>query len=414
MKFSIVAVVLCAVLPSVSHALSTDEIRVLDYYIAQHDGFPNEKREQLLKLSSLTSANDQLRGYAWHNQATDKDVIPGLIDLSAQIPESFVDKYINTDAPITPSKTNTDEPQTTNSQIKPPENGETVESKTLKEEHHLLLENQKQTDSNGEAIKLTRKAVNENSEDITDNHREIEKNKNGIEQNHDAIDRTRTVVEENGEDIAHNQHEIDKNQKGIELDHVAISRTRSVVEENREDIAQNSSEIELDHSGIKHNQLQINKNQIAIDRANGLIKQQAGTLDQHEKAITQNRRDISVNEASIHAVDAEVRNTQAQVTNNTGQLNKLNSNFSGLKSEVDEHKREASAGISGALAQANIPQVIQGQRFAVGAGVGGYDGENALAVGVSARMTQNVIVKASVSDDSQQNVGYGAGVSVGW
>ena len=66
------------------------------------------------------------------------------------------------------------------------------------------------------------------------------------------------------------------------------------------------------------------------------------------------------------------------------------------------------------MAQANIPQVLNGQTFAVGAGVGGYDGENAVAVGVSFRASQNVTVKATVSDDTEQNVGYGAGLSVGW
>lgn len=109
-----------------------------------------------------------------------------------------------------------------------------------------------------------------------------------------------------------------------------------------------------------------------------------------------------------------MRATQAQVQSNTGQINKLNNNFSNLKSEVDENKKEASAGISGAMAQANIPQVIQGQTFSIGAGVGGYAGENAVAVGMSARVSQSVIVKASVSDDTQQTVGYGAGVSIGW
>ncbi len=66
------------------------------------------------------------------------------------------------------------------------------------------------------------------------------------------------------------------------------------------------------------------------------------------------------------------------------------------------------------MAMANIPQVLQDQTFAVGAGVGGYDGENGIAVGFSARVSESLVVKATVSDDSQQNVGYGAGVTIGW
>lgn len=104
----------------------------------------------------------------------------------------------------------------------------------------------------------------------------------------------------------------------------------------------------------------------------------------------------------------------AQVDHNTQQINKLNNNFNNLKQTVDSNKKIASAGSASAMAQANIPQVLNGQTVAFGAGVGGYDGENAVAVGVSFRASESVTVKATVSDDTQNNFGYGAGVSIGY
>ena len=91
-----------------------------------------------------------------------------------------------------------------------------------------------------------------------------------------------------------------------------------------------------------------------------------------------------------------------------------NKKFNNLKSEVDGNKKEAAAGSASAMAQANIPQVQESQQFAVGAGVGGYDSQNAISVGASFHASRATIVKMSVSDDSQSNFGYGAGVSVGW
>ncbi|MFU0920151.1 YadA C-terminal domain-containing protein [Kluyvera sichuanensis] len=91
-----------------------------------------------------------------------------------------------------------------------------------------------------------------------------------------------------------------------------------------------------------------------------------------------------------------------------------NSNFANLDKKVDDNRKRASAGIAGVAAMANIPQVIQGQTLAIGAGVGTTDGENAMAVGFSARTSEHTIVKASVSDDSQQNFVVGGGVSYGW
>ncbi|WP_240783434.1 YadA C-terminal domain-containing protein [Rahnella sp. CFA14(1/10)] len=112
--------------------------------------------------------------------------------------------------------------------------------------------------------------------------------------------------------------------------------------------------------------------------------------------------------AESHSRAAGDARTLAQANDYT------NKRFSDLKTRVDDNKKEAAAGSASAMAQANIPQVQESQQFAVGAGVGGYDSENALSVGASFHAGRATIVKMSVSDDSQNNVGYGAGMSVGW
>ncbi|TBL94863.1 hypothetical protein EYY90_09555 [Hafnia alvei] len=116
--------------------------------------------------------------------------------------------------------------------------------------------------------------------------------------------------------------------------------------------------------------------------------------------IAENHRHSAENSAAIRA--------------NSQRLDSVEQHQTSQDSRIDENKKQASAGISAAFAQANIPQVTENQQFAVGAGVGGYDNENAIAVGASFHATSNSVVKLTVSDDSQDNVGYGAGVSVGW
>ncbi|WP_238485404.1 YadA C-terminal domain-containing protein, partial [Rahnella ecdela] len=128
----------------------------------------------------------------------------------------------------------------------------------------------------------------------------------------------------------------------------------------------------------------------------------------------------------VAALNAEAEQNHAEVlaeshsravadAQTLGQANDYtNKKFNDLKSEVDGNKKEAAAGSASAMAQANIPQVQESQQFAVGAGVGGYDSENAISVGASFHASRSTIVKMSVSDDSQSNFGYGAGVSVGW
>ncbi|WP_407732509.1 YadA-like family protein [Pseudocitrobacter faecalis] len=177
--------------------------------------------------------------------------------------------------------------------------------------------------------------------------------------------------------------------------------TREAVSVNRGNIHTNTKAIAANRDGVNINRTAINK----------LATQQQIDSVTYGEQIHALATDTAT---AINSDRSAIRSNRSQIDSNSQQINKLNSNFSNLKSQVDANKHEAAAGASSAMAQANIPQVLNGQTVAIGAGVGGYDGENAVAVGVSFRASQNVTVKATVSDDTQQNVGYGAGVSIGW
>jgi autotransporter adhesin len=124
-----------------------------------------------------------------------------------------------------------------------------------------------------------------------------------------------------------------------------------------------------------------------------------------------NKQALAATNHRLAADDAELANHEQRIGSLESQTT---SNFAKLKSQMDDNRKRASAGISGVAAMANIPQVTNTQDFSVGAGVGTADSESALAVGFSARATENVVVKASVSDDSQHNFVAGAGVAYGW
>ncbi|WP_227743387.1 YadA C-terminal domain-containing protein [Hafnia alvei] len=146
---------------------------------------------------------------------------------------------------------------------------------------------------------------------------------------------------------------------------------------------------------------QLNKRQIFI------LNSMAETARYEAQQFNIDNRNIAEN----HRRNAE---NSAAIRANAQRLDSVEQHQSSQDSRIDENKKQASAGVSAAFAQANIPQVTENQQFAVGAGVGGYDNENAIAVGASFHATSNSVVKLTVSDDSQDNVGYGAGVSVGW
>lgn len=91
-----------------------------------------------------------------------------------------------------------------------------------------------------------------------------------------------------------------------------------------------------------------------------------------------------------------------------------NTQFKSLKNEVDDNKKQANAGISGAMAMAGLPQVQTNQRVMFSAGGATYNGESALAVGASVNFNDHVIGKASFSDDTANNMGASVGIGIGF
>lgn len=144
-------------------------------------------------------------------------------------------------------------------------------------------------------------------------------------------------------------------------------------------------------------------------------KVETSTFSQRSAVVDQRLADARAERAATNATVARHTSELANHEQRISELEKnTNSNFSNLKHEVDSNRRRASAAISGVAAMANIPQVIESQTFNVGAGVGTTDGETAVAVGFSARASEHVVVKASVSNDTQHNFVVGGGVSYGW
>ncbi|MGL4031312.1 YadA C-terminal domain-containing protein [Hafnia paralvei] len=149
-------------------------------------------------------------------------------------------------------------------------------------------------------------------------------------------------------------------------------------------------------------------NETTLNKKQSLASRKVAEIAQY------NAMQLKIDNMALADNHHRIASNSAAINSNSQRLDSVQHHQAEQDSRINENKKQASAGISAAFAQANIPQVTDSQQFAVGAGVGGYDSENAIAVGASFHATQNTIVKMTVSDDTQNNFGYGAGVSVGW
>ncbi len=99
---------------------------------------------------------------------------------------------------------------------------------------------------------------------------------------------------------------------------------------------------------------------------------------------------------------------------NYGQLNALNSrlsnNMSDLGYKIDEVEDEANAGISAAMAMSSLPQAYIIGKSMVGGGIGTYNGEAAVAVGVSQLSSDGRwVIKVNGTADTEGNFGGAVG-----
>ncbi len=82
--------------------------------------------------------------------------------------------------------------------------------------------------------------------------------------------------------------------------------------------------------------------------------------------------------------------------------------------QLQATRKMLSGGIASTAAMANIPLVDTSKTFAVGVALGGYDGQTAIAVGASYRMSPSTVFRGSVSGGSAAKTAAGAGVSFSW
>ncbi|EHX8550655.1 YadA-like family protein [Salmonella enterica] len=200
-----------------------------------------------------------------------------------------------------------------------------------------------------------------------------------------------------------------ENESTLMKDVIDTKVDKSSFEGEITDIKKRNNEIQNNIDKNKNEQDLINKNQ------NVSIKNNTNAIEVEREERKQ----------SISSVNTKLNNHESRIESNTQRINTVekrtnefmhstNKRFSEMNKKIDENRKISSAGIASSGAMANIPQLSKYGDFSIGAGVGGYDGQEAIAVGFSARISENVSTKASVSTNTQSEVLWGAGVGIEW
>lgn len=212
-------------------------------------------------------------------------------------------------------------------------------------------------------------------------------------------------VAENKQSIVTNTKNIGDNTSKINVNSAKIDTLTKRADDNDVVDEQQWNKINSNSKSIGDNALSINNNAKAIAANKAAVNSNKQAISDNKQAIVTNAKNIGANASQINVNRAKID----KLSNGIAQANKR---IDSLSDDVRKHRKLASAGIASAFAVANIPHATYAGKSALGVGVGGHGGQQALAVRYS-RLSDNTkwLVSASGSVDTQSQVTYGAGLT---
>lgn len=206
---------------------------------------------------------------------------------------------------------------------------------------------------------------------------------------------TRNAVEQ---DVEREKLALRLDEKNTDQDGKISANTDSINTERAERI----KEDKLLNSKVDYNNRKIwdNKESIDINRSN---------IEAVTSYAQQNRSDIKVNSARIDQ-------NSARIDKNATDIKDLRQDFESLSKDYYSFKEKTNGAIAGVAAMGQIPQPYGVGNAMIGAGVGAYDGEQAIAVGLGYRYSESVTMRAAIAANSGNDMEpvIAAGVGYEW
>ncbi|ENJ0851807.1 YadA-like family protein [Escherichia coli] len=430
-KLSLLAVVVATIVSPSAFADDTVEAAATEL-TAIHPGMSHDEIVQkinrfMIRTGNTEAAQDYLFSHGYMDPQTGDNIYP-------------TSTAVQTDSTVT-DKNQADRDAAQDTAIQNAHNIASIAAANADDAKKALTTAQSAIDANKGAIADTQKDVadvkasadhaNENANTalmngqklsgvVSDNKNQIEKNSTAITEQQEQITATQKTVaatadaqqsqsEDQQTQITEQQKQIAATEKTV----AAIGDPQSTAHYQKMINAKLTAQNEANERSTADQEQRINElaSNVATQQQIDSVQygEQIRNLAQDSAQAHEQIESLTQDSAQTHQ---QLTNTQKRVADNSQQINSLNNNFSSLKHEVEDNRKEANAGIASAVAIASQPQVKTGDFMMVSAGAGTFNNESAVSVGASFNAGIHTVIKAGVSADTQSD--FGAGVGVGY
>ena len=151
----------------------------------------------------------------------------------------------------------------------------------------------------------------------------------------------------------------------------------------------------------------VNEKADLANRANDVQNKQIAGLQSanlaQDKLIAANKSDIAANKTDIATNKADIATNKANIEANKNAIAanyaEMKNNFAAVNSRIDKLDDKMKKGFAAQAALNGLFQPYSVGKFNVTAAIGGYDSEQAMALGTGYRFNENFALKAGIASD---------------
>ena len=227
----------------------------------------------------------------------------------------------------------------------------------------------------------------------------------------EAINKNKENIETNKKGIAKNQEDIKENKQAIKDTKDQLSEVKNKVKTNKTNIDEIKASQEAQSQHLTDIQNQVSDNKTKIENHETRITSVKNTVETHTAEIKENKENIAKNAEAIEV-------NKDNIAANTQSINELaqaqQQSMDGIRHAINDVRKESRQGdaMNAALAALKPLQYDPDEKTQIMAGVGGYKGEHAVALGLAHFFNDSLMANIGGAYTSGSSMIWNAGVTI--